>query len=533
MTQCEYRYERTWCFVVSEKKTSPLVRRTVLTFISNLLGQGAKFILSFVLGPIIINGLGKELYGIWGMIGQVAGYFSLTDLRPAGTMKFLLSIKQHSLDIDEKKRLIGTTLFLWVASVPFVALTGYLVILFFPRLVNVITYTEAIQVVLIISISGVVVDRLLAIPSNVLRAQNLEYKGMGISAIMVLFNGFISAFAVLQGWGIIGLAWAAFLGIVISNAVRIGVARRAIPWIGVKWPIKDETKIFVKTSVWLTFSAISHLLLTSTDVLLIGLFLEPAASSIYLTTSLVLRSLTEPLSTFFSSANAGIAGLCGSGEWQRVETLRREMYMLAIGFMTILGTGVISLNRAFLELWVGSDFFGGQLLNILLVIGFLLVVLVRIDTPIVSAALLIKEQAWVIFLGGVLSVLIGILTMPQIGVSGMALGIIAGQGILFIFNWNLLRKRLVMHTVDYVRDIGRSLMIGVLLLTAAEIISSFIIPSTWLEFILWSGMVGIVAAIVVWFASFSRQARQTVSDRFTSSIKRFLPSMTMQKYNEK
>lgn len=508
---------------MTEKADSPLVKRTILTFVSNLLSQAAKFILSFLLGPVIIKGLGKELYGVWGMVGQLVGYFSLTDLRPAGTMKFLLSLKQHSNDIDEKKRLIGTTLFLWMASLPFMALIGFLVVRFFPDFIKTDSQLDSIRVVLVILIVGVILDRLLSIPSNVLRAQNLEYKGMGISAITVLLVGFLNAFVVWQGWGLVGLAVSTLVGIVLSNAVRMWVALRAIPWIGMLWPQREEIKTFLRTSIWLTFSAISNLLLTSTDVLLIGIFLEPAASSTYLTTSLVLRSLTDPLSTFFSSANAGIAGLCGQGEWVRVEKLRREMYVIAIGIMTILGAGIISLNRIFLALWVGPEFFGGPQLNMLLILEFLLIVLVRIDTPIVSAALLIKEQAGVIFLGGVVSVLFGILTMPILGVSGMALGIIVGQGILFTFNWSLLLRRLTIRTSDYMRDIGRPLLVGAILLYIANFLSTVISTSTWIGFIMWGVLVGSVTIMIVWVVGFSDQARQIVLARIIDATSRFWP----------
>lgn len=508
---------------MSEKSDSPLLKRTILTFVSNLLGQGAKFILSFVLGPVIIKGLGKELYGVWGMLGQLVGYFSLTDLRPAGTMKFLLSLKQHSNDIEEKKRLIGTTLFLWAASLPFMALIGFLVVRFFPNFIKTDSNLDSIRIVLTILIVGVVLDRLLSIPSNVLRAQNLEYKGMGISAVTVLVIGVLNAFVVWMGWGLIGLAVSTLLGIVISSTVRMWVALRAISWIGVLWPQREEVKSFLKTSVWLTFSAISNLLLTSTDVLLIGIFLGPTASSVYLTTSLVLRSLTDPLSTFFNSANAGIAGLCGQGEWERVEKIRREMYVIAIGIMTFLGVGIVSLNRTFLALWVGPDFFGGPLLNMLLIVEFLLIVLVRIDTPIVSAALLIKEQAMVIFLGGVVSVMLGIFTMPKLGVSGMALGIIAGQGILFTFNWGLLLRRLTILTSDYVRDIGRPLLVGAVLLYIANFLAVVISTTTWPGFILWGGLVGLGTICIVWFVSFSNQTRQLVQGRILDVTSRFWP----------
>ncbi|HXF85988.1 MAG TPA: oligosaccharide flippase family protein [Anaerolineales bacterium] len=496
----------------------------MLTFVSNVLSQGTKFVTAFLITPILINGLGKELYGIWGMLGQMAGYFSLSDLRPAGTMKFLLSIKQYHPDIDEKKRLIGATLILWVISLPLMILAGLVLVHFSPLFIKTDNSTT-VQVALGIVIFGVVLERLMSIPANILRAQNLEYKGMGLSAMSVLLSGALSAFAVLQGWGLIGLAGMSLLGMVISNLIRMRVAMNAVPWIGIQKPMRDEFKSFIRTSTWLTFSALSFLLLTSTDILLIGMLLGPSASAVYLTTSTVLRSTTDPLSMLFSSANAGIAGLCGRGEWERVEKLRREMYVFAIATMTIIGTGVLSLNQAFLKLWVGPGLFGGSLLNFLLVLGFLLIVLVRIDNTIVSSILLFREQAGVFFVGGVASVLVGILTMPTLGIAGMALGLIMGQAILLMFSWRLLRKHIRFNVMNYVYDIGRPLLVGMALFTVGALLGTRIIVDTWQSFILWAGCIGVVSVMMMWFVGLSKTSRENIWERLLASgLDRFFGS---------
>src|SRR5688572_26353175 len=79
-------------------KPESLTRRAALTNISGLLEQFCRTIVGFLISPVIIRNLGAELYGAWSMIGQIQGYFGLTDFRSAGTLKALLVVQQHKDD---------------------------------------------------------------------------------------------------------------------------------------------------------------------------------------------------------------------------------------------------------------------------------------------------------------------------------------------------------------------------------------------------------------------------------------------------
>lgn len=510
---------------MSDKQDSPLIRRAILTFISNILSQGAKLIISFLVTPIVIVGLGKELYGVWGIIQQVINYFALSDLRPAGAMKFLLAMKQHEPDVEEKKRLIGSTLILWIISLPLMALTGFLIVHYSPLFIKTESkYVFSMQLALGIMILGAVFDRLLSIPANVLRGQNLEYKGMGINAAAVLFGGVLNAVAIWLGWGIPGLAFMSLVGILVSSVFRFRVAKKALPWMVFQRPHGGEFKEFTKTSLWLSFSSLSGLLLNSTDILLIGYFLNPSLAAVYLTTGAVLRLLTDPLTMLFSSANAGLAGLCGKGEWERVDQIRREMYLVTIVAVTIIGVGVLCLNQAFLELWVGGGYFGGVPLNILLVVVFFLTVLLRIDGAIVAAMMLFREQAKVFLIGGLVSIITGALAMSFLGLPGMVLGLICGQSLVIALTWRLLTQRLHIRVSEYLLGIARPLFVGLGLLVASVIVTPYLHANTWVDFILWAAGIGIVSIVIMWFVGLSQQAKSILLERLSASgIDRFIP----------
>src|SRR5665811_258911 len=98
---------------LTKGKEGTLTRRATLTFVGSLLEQAARFIVGFGVIPIVIRGLGADLYGAWMMLQQTAGYLSLSDLRPMGTLKFTLAVRQHIDDIEEKRRQIVSALIIW------------------------------------------------------------------------------------------------------------------------------------------------------------------------------------------------------------------------------------------------------------------------------------------------------------------------------------------------------------------------------------------------------------------------------------
>ncbi|MFH1920435.1 MAG: hypothetical protein ABIP48_11185, partial [Planctomycetota bacterium] len=46
----------------------------------NWLGRGCSFIITFIVTPIILHGLGNEAYGIWAIVMSAAAYYAIADL---------------------------------------------------------------------------------------------------------------------------------------------------------------------------------------------------------------------------------------------------------------------------------------------------------------------------------------------------------------------------------------------------------------------------------------------------------------------
>jgi O-antigen/teichoic acid export membrane protein len=484
-----------------------LTRRASLTFVSSLLQQGARFIVGFVVTPIVVRGLGAELYGVWVMLQQTVGYLSLSDLRPMGTLKFTLAVRQHMDDVDEKRRQIGAAMVIWAITLPILLAVGAIAVWAVPSFIRTgPQYIWPVRLTLGILVLSIALDRGLSLPANVLRGVNLDYKAMGLNAGTILLGGLLTVLAIWAGWGLPGVAGASVMGVALSGGVRYLVVRRVVSWFGMARPLWRELIDFARLSAWLFFSTLGTLLLMASDFLVVGWVLGPNAAAVYAITGAVLRMSLGPLEQLLSSGSPGIAGLCGRGDWDRVGKVRLEMHLIALAAITVVGVGVLTLNQSFLGLWVGEGFYGGQALNFLLVVIALETLMFRIDGVIVDSMLEFRTKTFVSLACGAASILLGGLLASVWGLPGMALGIfLARLGSLVGLPFIIAKKGI--PVISYVKSMVRPYLAATIILVVCYFASPLFLVQTWLSLISSGLLLGILSAGFICLLGLSRDQR--------------------------
>lgn len=500
-----------------KKSEGGLTHRAGLTFASSLLQQGAQFIVGFIVTPIVIHGLGVELYGAWMMIKQSAGYAARADMRPMGTLKFTLAVSQHVKDVQQKRRQIGAAILIWGLTLPIIFTLGGGLLWAAPSFIHVSDeFIFIIRVAMALVILHLAMERILTLPDNVLRGMNLHYRAMGLNAAMVFCGGLLSAVAIWMGWGLPGVAAAGIIASAIVGGVRFVVAKRVLPWFGAARPKREELFSFGKLSGWLMFSGLAFTLLSASDLLVLGVVLGPSVTAVYATTGAVIRMLAGPLMQLLSSGAPGIAGLCGKKDWRRVAAVRKEMYVIAVTLMTVIGAGILALNSSFLKLWLGKGYYAGDVTNLLLVLIGFTIIFFRIDGIIIDSMLLFREKAVVMLVSGLVAVTSGALLSYVWGTAGMASGILCGYILLLSYLQVLIRRKLK-HKVD---GNYRSVVVSFLLLIGAYYISSFLNPETWLSLLLTAASFGCVTFGLMWFIGLSKRDQDMLVKRVVAQINR-------------
>jgi hypothetical protein len=106
----------------------------------------------------------------------------------------------------------------------------------------------------------------------VLEGENLGYKRMGLSALLVLTGGAFTWLALFLGTGIAGVAVAALATSLMTGLLFLKVTRAYAPWFGVSRPSFEATRHFLSLSGWfLAWNLIMRMMLATSS----GNFVRP------------------------------------------------------------------------------------------------------------------------------------------------------------------------------------------------------------------------------------------------------------------
>ena len=102
--------------------------------IFNWLGRGCSFALTFVVTPIVVNGLGKEGYGYWAIVMSLTNYYVLAELgtRTAG-VKYIAQFDAVNDRVAVNRNVVALLVFNVLMIVP-VLVAAECVGAFFPVL---------------------------------------------------------------------------------------------------------------------------------------------------------------------------------------------------------------------------------------------------------------------------------------------------------------------------------------------------------------------------------------------------------------
>src|SRR5439155_13559170 len=214
-----------------------LTRRASLNALQSLLDYGARLGVGLVVTPIVVEGLGRSLFGVWEMIGRLIGYMSAADGRPTEALRLLIATKQGADDSMEHRRAVGSALVVWLWFLPLVAGVGALLVWLSPIVTKVpASLQTTVRLASVALVLSLLVGGLASIPESVLRGMNLGYKRMGFQAGLNLIGGVLTAGAIYAGLGVVGLAGEQVVVIVVIGLCFWLLVKHYVPAVGVTRP---------------------------------------------------------------------------------------------------------------------------------------------------------------------------------------------------------------------------------------------------------------------------------------------------------
>jgi O-antigen/teichoic acid export membrane protein len=330
-------------------------------------------LVGFWLTPFLLYRVGQHDYGLWLVGTQLIFYLSLLDLGIIALMPRETAFATGRVSsIDEAKDLpviIGETVRIILWQMPLVALGVLIAWLILPTEWEGLRYPIGVVLLLFVAMFP------LRIFNAVLNGlQDFGFLGrVGIASYLLsagttigLVLAGLGLYALAIGWTVLQLTGA------ITGWYRLrtrfpGVLPKRLPKL--RW---INTRGRLKQGFWVSLNQIAQLLVTGTDILLIGKFFGPAAVVPYVCTGKLISVLANQPQLLMQLAAPALSQMRVAESRERLSqvciALGQAMLMLSGAVVCI----VLIVNQGFVSRWVGAGQFGGVSLTLLILLSMLL-----------------------------------------------------------------------------------------------------------------------------------------------------------------
>ena len=378
------------------------------------------------LTPYLLRKLDQHDYGLWLLTAQILFYLALTDIGIVALLPREVAYKTGQAGestADDLRLLVGETTMLVFWQVPFVALASlaawWLVSSKWPSLGG--------------PFGVVVLTFVLTFPLRILSAvlqglQDLTFLGgaqltawvAGTTLTVALVEAGLGINALAAGWACrqmlsAGLSWWRL------SRRHPGALPRHFPPLAL-----PAARAHLARGVWVSVSQVAQVLLSGTDLLVIGTLLGPAAVVPYACTGKLLALLANQPQLFMQTALPALSELRASAPRARMFEVSTAMSQLLLVASGAIACVVLTVNGPFVSWWVGPDRFAGPSLTGLLVIGMLLR---HWNVAAVYTLFCFGHErrlAITTAVDGLVGLIAMLLLVPWLGVHGAALGSLIG-----------------------------------------------------------------------------------------------------------
>lgn len=493
-----------------------LTKKAYLNALASALDYGTRLIVGFVINPLLVAGLGSYGYGAWQVLGRLVDYLNPAGGRSTQALKWTIANQQASTDYEDKRRQVGSAVAVWLLLLPFFVSLGAVLVWFAPIWLDAPTdFSQTVRFAAAILVASLIIVTIMDVPRSVLTGENLGYKRMGLSALLVAVGGALTALALYLDAGLIGVAAAALAATVLTGVLFLRVARRHVHWFGIAKPVHGAVRSFLRLSGWFLVWGLVMRLMKASDVVILGIVDSAELVTVYALTKYVPETLISFVAIMVFGITPGLGGIIGSRNLQKAIRVRKEIMLFTWLLVTVLGATILLWNQSFVRLWVGQQYYAGPMPTLLMIGMVTQFVLIRNDASIIDLTLDLRRKVLIGLLSATLSILAaGILVGTfNMGIPGLCVGFIAGRLILTLsYPW-LVGRYLGVALSSQLKSVVRPTLLTFLLFAFVSHLSTFVAASTWFGLIVSIGTTLVLVSLTVLYAGLSRVQRNQISKR--------------------
>lgn len=402
-------------------------KNIMLSFGSSILNS----ILTFVSRTVFIMFLGKEYLGLSGLLTNVLGFLSITELGFSSAIGF--SLYKPLAEKDDKTVSSLMTLYRRVYRIValIVAISGIVLFFSLDFFIPPEQQPERTDFAYFAFLINIVIGYLLSYKVTLISSDNQSYRLVPISAGVMIFQT-IGQIVVL----FIFKSYVAYLTVqIVCSIMSMALQNRYVTkkYSNIDFysdqPLDEEEKRIIKRNIsGLLIAKMGDYLVNSTDNLIITKLVSLSATGIY-SNYLTIRNIVNGfIATLFAGITASMGNVVAvECDENKLKVFNTTMFFAFFVYSFEAVCFVCLFNPFIGEIWLGEDFvFDNFTVFIIVVNNYLTGLRIPLIT-MKNAAGTYMEDAWIPFGFAIVNLVSSIILVHYLGVAGVFLGTIVGS----------------------------------------------------------------------------------------------------------
>jgi O-antigen/teichoic acid export membrane protein len=463
--------------------------------------------------PFLIHGLGDRMYGLWALVSVIVGYYGMLDLGLAEALGRYISRSLAREDLDECNRLVNTALVLY-SLLGLAVLVGSLVLSACSSLI----WTDPTDASLFASLIVILgLNLALGFPvrafGGVLQAKLRHDLASGLDLTTLVLRTALIIWVVESGYGLVMLAWAAFIGSVLQRILIVHFAFRQLPSLELSrhHARASTARALFSFSFFLFLSRVSRLLRFQTDALILSTFVGLVAVTHYRVASTLIRYFRQLMIAAFGALLPFFSAQEGRGDPKAME--RSFMFSLraSIGISSFVAFAFIAWGRPFIVCWVGEAYLDAYPVLVILALGALLSLWQSTFPTLMYASGRERLGAGLAVADALVKVLLSVVLVQGYGLVGVALGSLISSFVVRLLVQPVLGCRAIgIPYGRYLFQMSAAILRAGLCLLPAVALTAVFSPSSYLSLLAVAVASGGTYLLGIWFLEFSRRERREI-----------------------
>lgn len=412
---------------INNKKSISKNKQFAINMVAQLIGFFVNMGISFFLTPFIVNNVGSEAYGFFGLANNFVSYAALITVAINSMAGRFISINYHQHDIKGANKYFTSVIVANIVIGLFMILPATLIIIYLDHIVNISNYILAdVKLLWIFVFLGFIINLIFSTYNIAPFIKNKLYlsslREIASQIIRVIILIVLYSFFQPSIW-YVGFAF--FICIVYKALWNKYYCIKLIP------EIKYAKKNFnfhsileiISSGIWNTLTQLAQVLNVGLDLLITNVFISSAAMgqmAVSKTIPTAMSSLIGAVSSVFVPSMTKLYAENKIDEL--VSEIKRSMKIMTL-FSVIPNVILISFGKPFYELWVPNE--NHSLLYILSILTAINTVITGTIFPLYSVFTItnkVKVNSILTIIRAILStlILLVVLKLTDLDIYGIA-----------------------------------------------------------------------------------------------------------------